>query len=279
MFKIGDLLNKFKRGDAAEATNQPEANAPEQKTGAQKADHANLTPTPTPALKAPAAANAQAPAKEEPAEPKKIRNWYEERHDTITVQRNLLLVMSVILLLLSIVSIGVIAYIINTKRFDPFVIQIDDATGMAKIVNPIASDVLDGNEALAQYFVKKYVIARETYNPVDFGTEAKKIVRLLSANNIYWNYIGYLKNEATNPSIKYGQKNTTYLMVKSWSALSDNKFILRFSINETAGARKVYNKIAVVEFQYTAMELSERDKDINPIGFQVTGYRVDDDSS
>ena len=210
---------------------------------------------------------------------KEIRNWYEERFDNITVQRNLLFILLLVLLCLSIVSIGVVAYVINTKRFDPFVIQIDDTTGMAKIVNPINSQILNGNEALAQYFIKKYVVARETYNPVDFTTLAKKTVRLLSANSIYWEYRGYLRNEEVNPAIKYGQKNTTFLVVKSWSKLNDNKYILRFSINETAQARKIYNKIAVVEFKYIPMELTEKDKDINPLGFQVTGYRVDDDSS
>jgi type IV secretion system protein VirB8 len=210
---------------------------------------------------------------------KETKNWYEERFDNITVQRNLLFVLLLVLLCLSIVSIGVVAYVINTKRFDPFVIQIDDTTGMAKIVNPINSEILNGNEALAHYFIKKYVVARETYNPVDFTTLAKKTVRLLSANSIYWDYRGYLKNEEMNPAIKYGQKNTTFLVVKSWSKLSDNKYMLRFSTNETAQSRNTYNKIAVVEFQYIPMELTEKDKDINPLGFQVTGYRVDDDSS
>jgi len=242
MLKLGDLLNKFKKAAAPGETSQPES-----------------------------AGDAQSV--------KRIRNWYEERYDNITVQRNLLFVLLLILLCLSIVSIGVVAYVVNTKRFDPFVIQIDDTTGMAKIVNPISSSVLNGNEALAQYFIKKYVVARETYNPVDFDTEAKKTVRLLSSNSIYWDYRGYLKNEAVNPSIKYGQKNTTFLVVKSWSSLSKNKYILRFSINETAGARRTFNKITVVEFKYIPMELTEKDKDINPIGFQVTGYRVDDDSS
>jgi type IV secretion system protein VirB8 len=191
----------------------------------------------------------------------------------------LLFLLLLVLLCLSIVSIGVVAYVINTKRFDPFVIQIDDTTGIAKVVNPLTSTVLSGNEALAQYFIKKYIIARETYNPVDFSTEAKRVVRLLSANSIYWDYRGYLKNEAVDPTIKYGQKNTTYLVVKSWSKLADKKYIMRFSINETAGAMKVFNKIAVVEFQYLPMELTENDKDVNPVGFQVTGYRMDDDSS
>ena len=207
------------------------------------------------------------------------QNWYEERYENISVQRNLLFVLLLALLCLSIASIGVVTYIINAKRFDPFIIQIDNSTGIAKVVNPTTSKFLNGNEALAQYFIKKYVTARETYNPVDFSTEANKIIRLFSTNSVYWNYRGYLKNEEVNPSIKYGQKNTTFLLVKSWSKLEEKKYMLRFSINETAGARNVFNKIAVVEFDYVAMELTEKDKDINPVGFQVTGYRVDEDSS
>jgi type IV secretion system protein VirB8 len=242
MLKINELINKFKNSDSV---NKPSGTTENIQTKSTK----------------------------------EIRNWYEERFDNITVQRNLLFILLIVLLCLSIISIGVIAYVINTKRFDPFVIQIDDTTGMAKVVNPINSQVLNGNEALAQYFIKKYVVARETYNPVDFTTLANKTVRLLSANSIYWDYRGYLRNDELNPSIKYGQKNTTFLIVKSWSKLSDNKYILRFSINETAQARRVYNKIAVVEFQDVPMEVIEEDKDINPLGFQVTGYRVDDDSS
>lgn len=242
MIKISDLINKFKKTEPSEVTASTNVVAAQQ-------------------------------------EVKQLRNWYEERYDNITVQRNLLFLLLLILLCLSIISSGVVAYVINTKRFDPFVIQIDDTTGIAKVVNPLSSSILSGNEALAQYFIKKYIIARETYNPVDFSTEAKRIVRLLSSNSIYWDYRGYLKNEAVDPTIKYGQKNTTYLVVKSWSKLADKKYIMRFSINETAGAMKVFNKIAVVEFQYLPMELTESDKDVNPVGFQVTGYRMDDDSS
>lgn len=210
---------------------------------------------------------------------KKTKSWYEERYDSIIVQRNLLFVLLVILLVLSIASMMVITYVINAKRFDPFVIQIDDTTGVAKVVNPVNSTVLSGNQALAQYFIRRYVTARETYNPVDFETEALKTVRLLSSNSVYWSYRGYIKKDENNPLIKYGQKNTTYIQIKSWSKLADKKYIVRFAINETDGSRKTFNKIAVVEFDYVPMELSDAELDINPVGFQVTGYRVDDDNS
>ncbi len=210
---------------------------------------------------------------------KKVRNWYEERCDKLIVQRNLLFVLLLAILALAVISTIVVAIVIKAKKIDPFVIQIDKNTGVAKVINPISAEVLDGNESLARYFIKKYVIARETYNPVDFDTEARKIVRLLSSSSIFWNYLGYIKNKEIDPTITYGQKNTTFLLVKSWTKLEPKKYMLRFSINETAGNKKVFNKIAVIDFGYVPMELTEAERDINPVGFQVNGYRVDDDNS
>lgn len=210
---------------------------------------------------------------------KAIRNWYEEKYDKTLVQRNILFVLLLIFVILSIVSVISAAIIINTKSFDPFVVQIDDTTGTAKIVNPASSEILDGNEALAKYFIKKYLIARETYNSVDFTTEARKVVRLFSSSNIYWHYMNYIKNKLVDPSLMYGDTNSTFLIIKSWSKLGNNKYMVRFSVNEISGDKRVFHKLALLDFQYVAMELVDEDRDINPIGFQVNGYRVDDDNS
>lgn len=208
-----------------------------------------------------------------------VRNWYEERYDKFKVQRNVLVLLLVLLLVLSSLAVMAVAIIVNSKEFDPFVIQIEETTGMATVVNPSSSDALSGNEALAKYFIKKYVVARETYNPVDFETEARRIVRLLSSSNVYGQFLGYIRNKEIDPSIIYGQKNTTFLVVKSWTKLDQKRYMLRFALNETGGDKKVFNKIAVVDFDYVAMELTEAERDINPIGFQVKGYRVDEDNS
>jgi type IV secretion system protein VirB8 len=210
---------------------------------------------------------------------KTVRNWYEERYDKLKVQRNVLFLFVIVFVLLSAITVIGLVFIINSKEFDPFVIQIEETTGMATVVNPATADALDGNEALAKYFIKKYVTARETYNPVDFESEARKVVRLLSSNNIYGQYLGYIKNKDFDPSLIYGQKNTTSLTVKSWSKLEKKKIMMRFAIHEAVGDKKVFNKIAVVDFDYVAMELTDAERDINPIGFQVKGYRVDDDNS
>ena len=35
----------------------------------------------------------------------------------------------------------------------------------------------------------------------------------------------------------------------------------------------------MVQFEYVPMQVTEEESDINPMGFLVTGYRVDDDNS
>lgn len=208
-----------------------------------------------------------------------IRNWYEERYETIVIQRNLLgifLATCIVAVIASVISVTKIA---TSKVFDPFVIQVEENTGAAKIVTPASTDILSMDESLTKYFIKRYLIARETYNPVDFGKQATTIVRLMSSSGIFWNYRGFISDKDNDPSILYGQNNTTYLTIKSWSRIEDKKYIIRFAVHESAGANRTYHKIAIIEYNYVAMELKDEERDINPVGFQVIGYKVDDDNS
>lgn len=83
MLKIGDLISKFKKAAVPTKTEQPQNEGEAQST-------------------------------------KRVRNWHEERYDNITVQRYLSFVLLLVLSCLAIISIVVVAYVVNTKRFDPF---------------------------------------------------------------------------------------------------------------------------------------------------------------
>ncbi len=210
---------------------------------------------------------------------KTIKNWYQDRYDAIIVQRNILLIIVMLTMIVMVCSIIGVVILSGSKTFDPFVIQIDDKTGIAQVVAPVTRELLDSNESLTKYFIKKYLSARETYNAADFDVLAKKTIRLLSSSNIYWGYLSYINNPDTNPVTKYGSKGiTTSLQIKSWSLIDAKKYLIRFSIKEN-NSQASYNKIAVVEFDYVPMKLNPDEMDINPVGFQVTNYRVDDDNS
>lgn len=208
-----------------------------------------------------------------------LRNWYEERYDTIVMQRNILLIMVMVCIVGIVVSVMSVTKIATSKKFDPFVIQIDEKTGSAKVVTPVAEDILTRDDSITRYFIKKYIIAREGYNPVDFSSGAMETVRVLSHPMIFMLYKSYINGQDTNPVTRYGQTNTTYVTIKSWSRIEEKKYLVRFAIHETAGGKKVYNKIAVVLIDYVSMELKESERDVNPLGFQVMGYGVNDDDS
>jgi len=207
----------------------------------------------------------------------KIKNWYEDRYSNILIQRNFIFFLLVISLISLLVAAIAIMQISSLKQFDPFVISIQENTGAATIVNAMDTKVLAQDESLAKYFIKKYVIARESYNTVNFGSITKNILRVLSSENVFWEYMSYIKTN--DPSKLYGDKNSTYITTKSWSKIDTNKYVLRFTVTETQGNQKVYNKIAIIGIRYISMELSQDELDINPVGFQVIGYKVDDDNS
>jgi type IV secretion system protein VirB8 len=206
-------------------------------------------------------------------------NWQHERYENMVSQRNLFIFLIALSLLVIIASIIAMIHVVDSKKIDPFVIQVDESTGAAAIVNPLTSEMLSADESLARYFIKQYIRYRETYNPVDFDTYARKYIKLTSTDSVYRAYFRFINDKTNDPRILYGATNVTYMKAKSWSKLANNKYMCRFSVHQTLGDMKVFNKLAVVDIDYVQMDLSEDDLDINPVGFQVTNYRVDDDNS
>lgn len=209
------------------------------------------------------------------------KNWYLERYDIILLQRNIFAVACLISMIIIVASIIAVAYITSAKSFHPFLVQIEESTGRATVVVSNKDNLITANQSLSQYFITKYLVAREGYNQVDFSDYSRKTIRLLSASDVYRDYLGYINRNENNPQIIYGNKNSTYVKIKSWSYIDNTmkKVMVRFAVLENTGAMKTYNKIAVVDFDYISMELDELDKQINPIGFQIKGYKVSDDNS
>ena len=122
----------------------------------------------------------------------KKTNWQLERYEKAVTERNIFISFVFLAIVLIIFCLIVLLNVVRKKRIDPFVIQIDQSTGEANIVNPLTSTTLTGYESLSRYFIKKYINARETYNPVDFDTIARRYIKLSSTDTIYSQSIKYI---------------------------------------------------------------------------------------
>lgn len=204
------------------------------------------------------------------------RNWYSDRYETILVQRNLLLVLACAMLATILISVFMVGQVTLSKSIEPFVIEVEQRSGITNVVNPLSRQDLLTNEALKSYFLMKYLRAREAYSIVDYEYNYSTVVRLFSTREVYQAFKRAISEDPRSAVTLYGNQVQTILKVRSIQFLDGGKTAqIRFTIVESRGPK--YDKIATIAFDFVQMEMTTEERYVNPLGFQVTGYRVDDE--
>lgn len=222
---------------------------------------------------------------------KNIGNWYSDRYNSIVVQRNLLFILLVAAVIIVASSVFIVGNIASTFKIQPFVVDIEPQTGITNVVNPLANHELTTNEALNKYFLMKYVSAREGYNVNNWEYNFKTVVRLLSTPEMYNIFIRFINTDPNSPIALYGSQMSTYVVFRSIQlfpgteikpgVFGDPQAVVRFTVypsnggtlNGVTGNR--IHKILTANYTYQQTEMSEDDRQVNPLGFFITSYQVD----
>lgn len=206
-----------------------------------------------------------------------VSNWYADRYEHVLVQRNLLLL--IVLLSFGVIMAGVVVVrqVSLSKSVDPFVIEIEERTGITNVVNPLSRKDLTTNEALNTYFIMKYLRARETYDYLVYRHNFSTVVRLLSSFSVYNAFKNFINNDPKSPIKIYGTNVSTTLKVRSIQFLEGTTAQVRFTIIRNGDNNAKSDKIATITFTYLQMEMTPEERYVNPLGFQVVGYRIDDE--
>lgn len=212
----------------------------------------------------------------------KTPNWYQDRYQQLSVQRNLFFFITILCIAFIGIDVIVIGGVISKKKIEPLVITVDEASGMTTLVNPIQNKSWGISEAVNNYFLITYLRARESYNVASYLYNYNTVVRLLSSSNVYREFKNFINDPGNSPVLRYSSTNTTrieirsILMLKSSPGGGQNAQV-RFSVVEDQGSRQKINKIASIIWDYVEMDLNFDEKTVNPLGFQVQFYTVSDD--
>ncbi len=221
--------------------------------------------------------------KEESIEVKK--NWYADRYQTVVVQRNFLGLITVACLAGIIFSVLSVVKITTSKTIEPFVIEIEDKTGITNVIRPLQMEKYAYDEVLRKYFLTRYVTNRETYNIGSFEYNYFTIVRLLSNFVVYSAFRSQVYANNPNSPVRLGSAQRI-IKIKSIIAMQPVKgqvgftTQVRFKSEDGDGITPSPNskhKVATVNFNFSDLVLTEDERAVNPLGFQVIGYRVDDE--
>ena len=210
------------------------------------------------------------------------KNWYADRYQFVVVQRNILAVITLVALVGLGITTFAVSRIADSKSFEPYVIEVEDRTGATALVDPNTVIKYSGDEMVVRYFLNSYVRAREGFNRAFYEYDYNTLVRLLSSRNVYKDFYATIAPEAPNTPVKLPLGVTRDVGVKSIVFIGEKRAQIRIQVNQVSpnSQADTWTKhyILTADFEFFPLELTLKDRYTNPLGFQITGYRRDEDA-
>jgi type IV secretion system protein VirB8 len=184
--------------------------------------------------------------------------------------------------ILSLASILAVVGLTPLKKTELKIIRVDNSTGIVDVVTEIPNAKTNYSEAINKYFSQLYIRYREGYSR-ELAEEYYYDVGLLSTSAEQRRYGDYFSpKNPQSPLVVYGSTARIKIRVKSVSFIKDNVALVRYVKEIERGASErpaVSHWAATLVFKYSGAPMTEKDRAINPLGFQVSEYRNDPDSS
>lgn len=211
-------------------------------------------------------------------EPIYDKNWYKDRYQYVIVQRKLLSVITLMSLVCTLATVIVISQLTPLKSIEPYVIQVDQRSGITQTVDPLTVKELTANEAVNNYFILQYIRSRETYN-INALAQNYNLTRIMSeSSRVYSQFVAEADpNNPRSNAARLGNSGERTIKIKSITYLNPQLVQVRVFIEETGNMPATMHKIILVAFEYVKMSLSIEERYLNPLGFRVTDYRMDED--
>jgi len=168
--------------------------------------------------------------------------------------------------------------LVPLKHDVPYTLLVDRQTGFVQAVHPLQDQAIGADAALTRSFLVQYVTARESFDADTLQDDYRK-VGLWSAGEARDRYIASM--DASNPQSPLAalpRRATVAVTIRSVTSLSANTALVRFSTVRTdPGGRPqvAQNWVAAVTYRFSTAAMSDADRLVNPLGFQVTRYRRD----
>jgi len=178
------------------------------------------------------------------------------------------------------------------KERIPFLVLADAYTGtatVARLTGPLGTHAITRNEAINRSNVAQYVMARESYDAALLGLRDWNLVFSMSAPPVAASHRArYAGSNPRSPLAVHGKDRAIRVRILSLAPLglgADGSFggasvrIQRTLLDKRTGDQQVLdNQLVTLRFTYRGdLALDEHDRVLNPLGFQVTDYRVDAD--
>ena len=209
---------------------------------------------------------------------KSSRTWEYDRFRAAAGREKLAWTIAAIAVVLAIVCAVALAMLMPLKTVQPYVIRVDKSSGETEIVTALKGPhPRTYEDAVNRYFISQYVRLREGWLN-DAARENAYAVMLMSDQGEAQRYLSSVQSSNRSaPSNIYGDKGFVSVSIRSISFLSPTVAQVRYTkiITYGQGAPVAQNWNVILTFKFTTAPELEKDRNLNPLGFQVVNYRSD----
>lgn len=207
--------------------------------------------------------------------------WEKSVYRSVAASRAAWRVVAITLGVALLAMVGLLWATLPLKSYDVVVLEVDKTTGYVEASRPLSeAGDLTQNEAVTRANIVRFIRARETYDPKGLrdnfdlaslystGKAAQDLANTFSGSN------------PDNPVKLYGADITISVAIKSIIFLNEQTAAVRFSTtrNGQTGSAVTDHWVANVRFKYTSEPMRNDWRFDNPLGFQVTEYRRDQET-
>lgn len=159
----------------------------------------------------------------------------------------------------------------------PVVLRVDSSTGIVDRVDSLAEGKITTSEATDKYFAQLYVQYRESWDE-QLARDHYYRAALMSTAAEQQKYEAFYRRSAQSPMKVYGEHAKVRIDIKGTSFIQPGVASVRYvRVVERPTGTELSHHTATVSFAYSSGRMSEKDRAINPLGFQAE-YRTDPDT-
>lgn len=172
-----------------------------------------------------------------------------------------------------------LASLFPLKEKVPYLVRVDNATGVTDIVSLLKEQVVDYQDIQDKYWIGNFIKAREGYNWYTLQNDYD-LVGMLASRPVAIEYAKLFQGETALDETwknKYRAEIKLLTISPNGSGAASVRFVKKVNVVETgAEYQKPSYWIATVNYEYRATDkMPESERLINPFGFTVVSYRVD----
>ncbi len=208
-------------------------------------------------------------------------SWAADRRDGLRRSRTIAWTIAGIAIGIAALEAVALVALAPLKTVVPYTLLVDRNTGFAQALKGTDIDQIAPDAALTQSLLAQYVVARESFDVSSISSQYRKVA-LWSADAARRRYLALIPaSNPESPFNRYPRTSVVATTIRSVSPLGANTALVRFEtqrIDQGQQASEGTASVAIISYRFARLPLSIEDRLVNPLGFQVTKYRVDQEA-